>query len=200
MEVLLRSKREKSGRWSVNKNSSYNKRITGLTKIPFAKNISIAGSTEALGTLANCAGGTTPWGTVLTCEENYDGFYGEREHGESKVSSSNYGWEKFYPNPPEHYGWVVEIEPKTAKVKKLVSLGRFQHECATVTTSKQGKTVCYSGDDKAGEFLYKFISNNKNSLEDGVLYVANTKEGKWLPIDVELSPILKEHFKSTVEP
>mgnify|MGYP001414658538 CR=1 FL=1 len=196
---IIEIKKGKKGNWTLVENSKYNKRISGLTKIPFAQNLKIAGSNNAMGTLANCAGGTTPWNTVLTCEENYDGFYGEREHGESTISDSNYGWEKFYPNPPEHYGWVVEIEPKTAKSKKLVSLGRFQHECATVTTSKQGSTVCYSGDDKAGEFLYKFVSNKQDSLEEGILYVANTSKGKWIPIDINLSPVLKEHFNSTVE-
>ena len=196
---IIEIKKLKNGQWKLVKDSPYNRRITGQTMIPFSKNISIAGSNSAMGTLSNCAGGTTPWGSVLTCEENYDNFYGEREHGDANRSKSDNGWEKFYDNPPEHYGWVVEINPKTGAAKKLVSLGRFQHECATVTTSKQGQTVCYSGDDKAGEFLYKFISSDKSSLENGTLYVANTKIGKWIPIDLELSPILKKHYKSTTE-
>ena len=196
---ILEIKKQKNDKWEVVKDSSFNRRITGQTNIPFSKNISIAGSKSAMGTLSNCAGGTTPWGSVLTCEENYDNFYGEREHGSQSRSKSDSGWELFYDNPPEHYGWVVEINPKSGSAKKLVSLGRFQHECATVTTSKQKQTVCYSGDDKAGEFLYKFISKDISSLETGTLYVANTKKGQWIPIDLELSPVLKKHFKTTTE-
>ena len=180
-------------------NSKYNRRVTGQTRIPFSKNIKIEGESSALGMISNCAGGVTPWGSILTCEENYDSFYGEREHKKKTKSPSRMGWERFYNQPPEHYGWVVEVNPKTGAAKKLVSLGRFMHESATVTTSAQGELVCYSGDDKAGEFLYKFISSSKNSLEDGILYVANTKAGKWLPIDIKESPILKAEFSSTTE-
>ena len=173
---LVEIKKNEDKTWSVVKDSKYNRRVTGLTEIPFADNVKIKNSKTAMGTLANCAGGVTPWGTVLTCEENYDSFYGDRDSKNQKIKSSRHYWDKFYPLPPEHYGWVVEVNPKTGKSKKLTSLGRFMHEAAAVTTDKQ-KTVCYSGDDKANEFIYKFISDKKDSLERGTLHVANVEDG-----------------------
>ena len=78
---------------------------------------------------ANCSGHITPWNTVLTCEENYDMFYGERDRKNGKIVYPSYtlGWEKHFPFPPEHYGWVVEIDPFTNKKRKLISLGRCAH-------------------------------------------------------------------------
>jgi secreted PhoX family phosphatase len=104
-----------------------------------------------------------------------------------------------YPLPPEHYGWVVEIEPKTGKSKKLISLGRCAHECAAVTKAKSGKVVAYTGDDSTNEHLYKFISESENSLEKGKLYVANLARGEWISMDIEDQPLLKEKFKTQTQ-
>jgi len=86
-----------------------------------------------MGTFQNCSGGVTPWGTVLTCEENYQHCYGECKRGSAERDErmGTYGWSKFYENDPTHYGWVVEVDPKSGEAKKLVALGRFCHECAT---------------------------------------------------------------------
>src|SRR5690606_2418026 len=101
--------RQTKGEWKLVENSPYNRRITAKTVIPFAAGREVLGRKEAIGTLANCAGGKTPWGTVLTCEENYDGFYGETDYKTGKHIPSVYQqWDKFHNNPPEHYGWVVE--------------------------------------------------------------------------------------------
>ena len=187
-----------NGDWEVVKNSEFNRRLDAFTKIPFAWNEKISGSDFAIGTMGNCAGGKTPWGTILTCEENYDMFWGERDRL-GKTEPSWLGWEKFYPLPPEHYGWVVEVEPLTGKSKKLISLGRIAHECAAVTKAKNGKVVAYTGDDQAFEHLYKFISNSESSLEDGKLYVADLEKGKWLSLDINEQPILKKTFKNQTE-
>ena len=195
---LVELKKNEDKTWSVVQNSKYNRRVTGLTDIPFAANVQVKGAKSAMGTLANCAGGVTPWGTVLTCEENYDSFYGDRDSKNKKIKSSRYFWDKYFQNPPEHYGWVVEVDPRTGKSKKHSSLGRYMHEAAAVTTDKN-KTVCYSGDDKANEFIYKFISDKKDSLDKGTLHVANVEEGKWLPLDLEQSPVLKKHFKTQID-
>jgi secreted PhoX family phosphatase len=193
-------KNDSSQKWEMVKESQYNRRIDGTTQIPFSNGVEVYGSKSAIGTLANCAGGMTPWGTFLTCEENYDMMYGERaEDGSLNTKRSRLKWWKHYPHPPEHYGWVVEIEPRTGKAQKHIQLGRYCHECATCTLTKSGTTVIYSSDDKADEHLYKFIAKDKAKIGRGVLYVANLTDKKWLPLDLELSPILKKHFKDHVD-
>lgn len=187
-----------NGKWTPVKNSQYNRRISGETKIPIIAPREIAGSKISEGTLANCAGGVTPWGSILTCEENYDNFYGERNK-DGSVRPSPMLWETFYNNPPEHYGWVVEVNPKTGESKKLTSLGRFAHESATCAVAKDGRVVVYSGDDKSDQFVYKFVSDSKDSLEKGELFVADIKNGKWLSLDINKQPALKKRFKDQTE-
>ena len=118
------------------KNDPYNRRITAKTPIKLNWDYKIKGKSIVMGTLANCSGGITPWQTFLTCEENYDGFYGETlydANGEPQHKESYYyGWENYYDNPPEHYGWVVEVDPKTGNAQKHIALGRFAHECCTL--------------------------------------------------------------------
>lgn len=188
-----------NGEWNVVKNSSYNRRLDGNTQIPFAWDKKIAGSKMAIGTMGNCAGGYTPWGTILTCEENYDMFWGDRNRKGKSIEKSWVQWDKFYPRAPEHYGWVVEVEPLTGKSKKLVSLGRCAHECAAVTKSKSGKIVAYTGDDSTYEHLYKFISDSSDSLERGKLYVANLEKGEWISLHREDQSVLMKNFKDQTE-
>jgi secreted PhoX family phosphatase len=182
----------KDGKWNVLKNSPLNRRIDGTTKIPFSNGVEILGSKVAEGTIGNCAGGKTPWGTVLTCEENFDLFYSTKER------KSLLSWEKFYPNPPEHYGWVVEVEPLTGIAKKLVPLGRMAHECATVHPLSKNKTVVYTGDDANDQHLYKFISQNNTDLNQGTLYVAHFEKKQWIPLNLS-NPLLKNKFKDQTE-
>lgn len=187
-----------SGQWEFVPNDKSNKRIDATTKIPFSFGQKVVGTSEAMGTMANCSGGVTPWGTILTCEENYDMYYGERQE-DGSISPSYYGWEKHVQNPPEHYGWVVEVDCKTGKAIKHTSMGRCAHECATVTISRSGKTVVYTGDDKENECLYKFVSNNAASLDEGTLYVANIEKGEWVSLNWEDQKILQESFSSQIE-
>lgn len=195
---LVEIKKE-NGKWQKVAGSAYNRRLTARTVIPFAWDQPIVGKREAIGTFANCAGGKTPWGSVLTCEENYDMFYGERDRATgTQTPSTYYGWEKFVDYPPEHYGWVVEVNPKTGEAKKLVSLGRFAHEAATVRVAGDGRCVVYSGDDTVDQFIYKFIAAEKGSLERGTLYVANTEKGQWIPL-VHSDSRLKKVFKDQTE-
>lgn len=191
--------------WVVVTDSPFNKRIDGTTPIPIIAEKQVFGSNLAIGTLGNCAGGVTPWKTVLTCEENYFHFYGEVsfEGGKRQVkdgeSDGHLYWSKFYPQPPEHYGWVVEVDPRSGQAKKLTALGRFAHECATTTLAADGRCVVYMGDDAANEHVYKFISAKPGSLEKGELFVADTVKGKWLPLSRERDPRLKKAFKSHTE-
>jgi len=185
--------------WEIVFNSQYNKRISGLTTIPFNWDYKIEGANQAMGTLGNCAGGITPWGTILTCEENYSSFYGERTSASRQITPSTYKCELNFNNPPEHYGWVVEIDPFSGHAQKQVSLGRCAHECATVKELKDKRVVVYTGDDGNNEHLYKFISSKKKSLKHGTLYVANLSRGEWIPVDINKHEVLKNNFKSQTE-
>lgn len=199
---VLRVRRDKKNRWRIDRKDPINRRVTARTEIPFAWPEPIAGATKAVGTLANCAGGTTPWGTILTCEENYDMFYGDRDFSKPdrpKISEGSFGWERFYDYPPEHYGWVVEVDPYQPKAKKLVALGRFAHEAAAVEALPDQRCVVYMGDDKPDEHLYKFIAADPGSLERGKLYVANIAKGEWRLLDVEANPQLAAAFGTQTE-
>jgi hypothetical protein len=195
---ILRIRKDKIG-WKVVKNDPYNRRLTAETEIPFNWPEPISGKTSGIGTLANCAGGVTPWGAVLTCEENYDLFWGERDHTTGERKPSEYGWEKFFDYPPEHYGWVVEVNPLTGEAQKHIALGRCAHECATVVELPDGRIVVYSGDDGNNQCLYKFISSEPRSLLNGTLYVANTLMGRWIPVSYAEQPNLQAKFKDQTE-
>ncbi len=191
---------KKLGNWEMIPGSLYNRRIDANTKIPFAWDHPIAGTTFGYGTLANCAGGKTPWGTILTAEENYDMFYGDFDRKGNKLTESEFKWNEFYPDrKAEHYGWIVEINPLTGESKKLISMGRCAHECAAVKKAKNGKVVAYTGDDMVNEHLYKFISDSSSSLERGKLYVANLEKGQWISLQIDEQPILKKNFKDQTE-
>lgn len=196
--------------WGVQFNDAYNRRISALDPIPLVSSRPIDGSLEAMGTLANCAGGITPWNTFLTCEENYDIFYGEYfykvSHRKKKkvirqrtFPSKELNWSLYEDRSPEHYGWVVEVQPLTGKAQKLTALGRFSHEGATCTRSKDGKVVVYMGDDSNNECLYKFISDRSDSLQSGTLYVASLEKRQWIPLDIRKNADLKRKFKDQTE-
>ena len=195
--------RKEDGKWQLVHNDPLNRRITSHTPMKLNWDHPVMGKTVAMGTLANCSGGITPWNTFLTCEENYDGFYGETvydaDNKATKIPSDYYGWENYYDNPPEHYGWVVEIDPKDGSAQKHIALGRFAHECCTLYQLEDDRIVAYTGDDSNSEHLYKFISSKPNSLKDGTLYVADTVNGKWLALDWESQDVLKDKFKDQTE-
>ena len=74
---IIEIEKNAQGHWEFVNNSQYNRRLDGTTRIPFSNNVEIRGRGYAVGTFGNCAGGVTPWGSVLTAEENYHHFYGE---------------------------------------------------------------------------------------------------------------------------
>jgi len=194
--------KEENGVWKVVENDEHNRRITANTPIKLNWNYLIKGKNIANGTLANCSGGITPWKTFITCEENYDYFFGETKYDEQNKAtfkSSWYGWEQFYEYPPEHYGWVVEVNPKDGTAQKHIALGRFAHECCTLYELEDKRVVAYTADDKNDEHLYKFISSEPSSLKEGTLYVADTIKGKWLALDWENQLVLKNKFKDQTE-
>lgn len=195
--------RRSHGSWRLVADSPYNRRIDALTSIPFAWPEKIDGMESAIGTLQNCAGGVTPWNTILSCEENYQAAFGEvlyenggRRH--DKASGID-GWHAYYDHSPEHYGWVVEIDPMTGTSKKLISMGRFCHEGATTVVAEDGRCVVYMGDDAANECIYKFIADRPGSLDSGELYVADTFNGKWISLNIHNNKDLQSHFTSQTE-
>ncbi|WP_257928375.1 phosphatase, PhoX family (DUF839 domain) [Campylobacter lari] len=193
---------EKKGHdWVVVLDSQYNRRIDANTKIKIsgvAKKEILKNKNFTYGTFANCANGQTPWGTYITCEENFDDFFGSSDENLSFTESlkrygfnknSIYGWEKFDErfdlskniDKANHFGWIVEIDPFDAKSTpvKRTALGRFKHENAEIIIEKDGSVIIYMGDDENNEFIYKFVSKHKYKkgqdaskiLDDGVLYV-----------------------------
>lgn len=198
-------KKDKNKKWTVVPNSSYNTRLSGETKIPFANNQKVAGKSYAIGTFANCSGGITPWNTILTCEENYQDYYGEYNRHAKKgkeITEDKNGavmWHKQESYDPRHYGWVVEFNPETKESKKILGIGRYSHECAKPVLNSDGRTVVYSGDDQNNECLYKFVASKKGSLDEGELYVASLEQKKWISLDLNKNPLLKKHFKNQTD-
>jgi hypothetical protein len=200
----------KNSDWHVVRHSKYARRITGQTPMriggPAAgddrlKTIDDPTGTEVLGTLNNCAMGFTPWGTYLTCEENFNGFFFRTTSPDSRSTlekrygiahaNSGFRWHTtharfnadLYLNETNRFGWVVEIDPfdpHSTPVKRT-ALGRLKHEGAWVQETRDGKVVVYMGDDERNEYIYRYVSNLRwrtarrrgiNPLDDGILYVA----------------------------
>ncbi|HEV3484081.1 MAG TPA: alkaline phosphatase PhoX, partial [Vicinamibacterales bacterium] len=197
--------------WRVVQNSPHNRRISANTEMRIAgpaagharmRTPSDPSGTRVFGTFNNCAGGTTPWGTILTAEENVQAyFYGNAGQGPEAASRKRYGvagrgryeaWGRHFdrfnldkePNEPNRFGWIVEIDPydpKSTPVKRT-ALGRAANECATHAVSHDGRVAFYSGDDARMEYVYKFVTEgrydrarpeaNRDLLDRGTLYVA----------------------------
>ncbi|MGH1446564.1 MAG: PhoX family protein [Cognatishimia sp.] len=203
--------------------SPYNRRITHETVMTLAgplaghplvqTNADPKGMTVK-GTMNNCGSGKTLWGTYLTCEENFNGYFGAT--GAEPVGEGykrygiggegRYGYEKFdprydlsqEPNEPHRHGFITEIDPANpdSVPVKRTALGRFKHENAEMVHAKDGRIVVYLGDDERGEYLYRYVSNGTYApgratnglLDDGVLYVAKFNEdqsGEWLALTPE---------------
>jgi hypothetical protein len=213
--------RLQGARWEVVRPSPYARRITAYT--PCAISGPAAGSEamktafdptgrEVLGTYNGCANGYTPWGTYLTCEENWNFFFvtagaispGERRYGIGK--GRGYRWEtadeRFdaakHPNEPNRFGWIVEIDPYEPQSKpvKRTALGRIKHEGAHPSVGADGRIAFYMGDDEGFEYIYKFVTArawdpanraaNRTLLDEGVLYAARFNAdgtGEWLALE-----------------
>ncbi|AZC40426.1 PhoX family protein [Pseudomonas chlororaphis] len=210
----------RSGQWQFVQGSRYNRRIHGNAPIRLSgpaaghalmKTSADKSGRKVLGTFQNCANGKTPWGTYLTCEENFTDCFGssnaqqtfdaaQKRYGAS-ASSRDINWHQFDPrfdlakNPNElnRHGWVVEIDPFDPQSKpiKRTALGRFKHENAALAETRDGRAVVYMGDDERGEFIYKFVSRdrinhrnpkaNRDLLDHGTLYVAIFDNGDGNP-------------------
>lgn len=183
---VLHVKRAADGSWQHVKSSPFNRRIHGNTPIslqgPAAGHALVQTSadpsgTVVLGTLNNCGNGRTPWGTYLTCEENFNGYFGWNGSRTPSTLENRYGitaggfgyrWHTVdprfdvnaTPNEPNRHGYVVEIDPFApgSQPKKRSALGRFKHENAALEVTPSGKVAVYMGCDERNEYVYKFVS------------------------------------------
>ncbi|MGW7044356.1 PhoX family protein [Streptomyces avermitilis] len=199
-----------TGRLTAVTRHHLNRRVTATTEFrltgPAAGSALLRTSADptgrkVFGTLNNCSGGTTPWGTTLHGEENFNQYFANG----SRPTDTRYGigtgaterkWERFdrrfdiaqEPNEVHRFGYVVEFDPydPTSTPRKHTALGRFKHEAATVRLTDDGRPVVYTGDDERFDYFYKFVGSkrmrhgtsrsvrehNLSLLDEGTLYVA----------------------------
>lgn len=199
------------GRWRVVENSRFARRITASTPMEIAgpaaghrlmQTAADPTGRRVIGMLNNCAGGLTPWGTWLSCEENINFYFSNKdavtssplEKGYTRygVPAEYYPWSRVdsrfdlasEPHECHRFGWVVEIDPfdPSSTPKKRTALGRFKHEGAGSIINTDGRYVIYQGDDQRFDYVYKFVtegkvdtrdrSANTDLLDTGTLYVA----------------------------
>jgi secreted PhoX family phosphatase len=204
-----------NGTWTVKRDSKYNRRINPLDTAmtisgPAAghrrlRTSADPGGRRVIGTFGNCAGGVTPWGTVLIAEENIQHYFGgdprgtaeARNHADMGLTEELYfNWYVHHPrldmskelNEPNRFGWMVEIDPydPASTPVKRTALGRCKHEGAGFAFAADGRVVVYSGDDEIFQHIYKFVSakawdskdraKNRDILDDGVLHVARFED------------------------
>ncbi|MFM8899445.1 MAG: PhoX family protein [Burkholderiales bacterium] len=218
----------KNGKWQIVRPSPWARRITANTPMAFGgpaaghallRTAADANGRRPRGTINNCGSGITPWGTYLTCEENFINYFNagdnlsahERRWGLRK-GGAGYRWHEFderfdavrNPNEPNRFGWVVEIDPNNPSHTpvKRTALGRAAHEGATTAVTKDGRAVVYMGEDARFEYIYKFVSRDKikpggaaanaDLLDHGTLYVAQFNEGgkgRWLALTHGQGPL-----------
>ncbi len=215
--VVVVERERRTGKLLPRLDRKYNRRITVTSEFEvvgpaagsqFLRTNADPTGRRVLGTFGNCAGGVTPWGTILSGEENFNGYFAGGDKVTEPVAKARvarYGtpaaesgrkWERFDPrfdlskdpNEFNRHGWIVEVDPLEpgSKPVKHTALGRFKHEGATVHVARDGRVVCYMGDDERFDYIYKFVSkgrirpgqstwaraHNKKLLTEGTLYVA----------------------------
>lgn len=208
--------RLQEGRWLPVRGSPYGRRITADTPIelrgpaaghPWLRTEADPQGRTVRGTINNCAGGFTPWGTYLSCEENFSPYFvndgalsplQDRYGVPAAAASWGFRWHEHdprfdaarHPHEPNRFGWVVEVDPYDPRRRavKRTALGRMAHEGATVVLARDGRVVVYLGDDdhrSKFEHVYKFVSrrpyreggDHADLLDDGTLHVARFDAG-----------------------
>ena len=195
---IVEIRRDEGGAWRIVTDSSYNRRLTGTTPMtvtgPAAGNERLQTTidptgTEVSGTLNNCAGGVTPWGTIVSGEENFQQYFANlaalgadnpayKSHERFGVAegASERRWEEFYdrfdlakgPNEPFRFGWGIEFDPydPESTPKKRTALGRNKHEGHTSFVAPEGQVAIYSGDDERFEYASKFVTAGRYNPDD----------------------------------
>jgi len=190
--------RDRGGRWRHAMDPRYARRITASTPIELSgparshallRTPADPAGARVLGTIADCAGGRTPWGTFLAAEENIQDYFGGGEAlhaGDAAIreayrrlparKASVHGWEyvdqrfDLARSPTEmlRFGWIVEVDPYDPRStpRKRTALGRFQHESAATALTQDGRLAVYTGDDRRFEYVYKFVTRDRVNPED----------------------------------
>ena len=224
---VISIRRNADGKWERT-NSQADRRVTGISGLEDGRYLKTTGPAVAIfqkkqglgytdslgdrviGTFNNCAGGTTPWGTVFSAEENFQNFVPEPvmadgtslDPSQKKFSQSEgelNGLGNVFGLAGNKYGWMVEIDPAKANDygTKHTWLGRYRHEAVGIRAEAGKNLVFYSGCDRRGGHLYKFVSkgmikdpqdkSNSKLLESGMLYAAKFNEdgtGNWIPLKI----------------
>lgn len=225
---VIAVKRDAEGRWSRSP-STRDRRVTGISGLTDGRYLKATGPAVAvfrktsgqgyidnlgdkiIGTFQNCAGGTTPWGTVLSAEENIqtqvpefvyaDGTSLEPINRPFNITDEELtGLGNVFGLAGNKYGWMVEIDPANPQDfgTKHTWLGRYRHEAVGVRAEAGKPIAFYSGCDRRGGHIYKFVSfdavkdpkdkANSKLLSNGMLYVAKFNAdgtGKWIPLKPE---------------
>lgn len=223
---VISVRRTSEGKW-VRTNSKADRRITGISGLEDGRYLKTTGAAvtifrkknglgytdkigdRIIGTFNNCAGGTTPWGTVFSAEENFQDFVPEPVMPDgTSLDPSN---KKFIKDSGDlngvanvlglagnKYGWMVEIDPANPEDygTKHTWLGRYRHEAVGIRAEAGKPLVFYSGCDRRGGHLYKFVSkglvndpkdkSNSKLLESGMLYAAKFNadgSGSWIALE-----------------
>jgi secreted PhoX family phosphatase len=188
----------RTGEWRVvpvRRARRYNRRLTTETAFrltgpaagsPLLRTAADPAGRTVYGTLNNCSGGVTPWGTMLSGEENFNQYFvgGDQVDADQKPALARYGietttrypsgsrrWDTVdarfdlsqHPNEANRFGWIVEVDPydRTSVPRKHTALGRFKHEGANIRLASDGRAVAYMGDDERFDYLYKFVSEKR---------------------------------------
>ncbi len=182
---------DNGGHWHVLPDSPRNWRVTGSTETrlsgpalghPWLRTQADPEGQRVLGTLANCAGGMTPWGTYLAAEENFHEYFGWREKldrdGDRRFwvhlayaipkEGTELGFDRHHrrfdlghePNEPFRFGWVLELDPYDPgwTPRKRTALGRLRREGATCRVTGDMRVAVYSGEDVAFQHVHKFVT------------------------------------------
>lgn len=225
---VISIRRNANGQWERTFANS-DRRITGVSGLEDGRYLTATGPAVAVfqktagqgyidalgnkivGTFNNCAGGTTPWGTVMSAEENFQSFVPEPVYADGTAFPAAEkpfvidvdgfdGLGSAFGYAGNKYGWMVEIDPANPNDYgvKHTWLGRFRHEAVAVRAVANQKLAVYSGCDRRGGHLYKFVSAgtvtdptskaNSQLFADGMLYAAKFNPdgtGSWIPLHAE---------------
>ena len=231
---MISVKRNANGQWERTYSPTLDRRVSGIAGLEDGKYLNCTGPARSvfrktkgqgyldtlgdkiIGTFGNCAGGVTPWGTVLSAEENIQNQVPEPVYADGTSFAPKFksvsidseeviGQGNVFGLAGNKYGWVVEIDPTNPKDPgtKHTWLGRYRHEAVGVRVETGKPLAFYSGCDRRGGHIYKFVSQGKvadpknkaNSklLESGMLYAAKFNvdgTGRWIALraDTAINP------------